>query len=103
MGTLNVTIHRNQPGRGAFRQEYRVPVEEGEILSVMDVLEYIYQYIDGSLAFFSHAACKQAACGKCLVKINGKTGLACKEKADKESMELVPYQANVLCDLICGD
>ena len=103
MREIRVTICRNQPGSGDFRQEYHVPAEEDEILSVMNVLEYIYQYIDGSLAFFSHAACKQAACGKCLVKINGKVVLACKEKADDESFELAPYNTKVLCDLICDD
>lgn len=55
--------------------QYDVPVK-GEI-SVQDLLIYIYENIDPTLAFFKHAACKQGVCGRCTLKINGKNQLAC--------------------------
>jgi len=60
--------------QGKF-EEYDVPVK-GEI-SVQDLLIYIYENIDPTLAFFKHAACKQGVCGRCTLKINGKNQLAC--------------------------
>ena len=36
-------------------QEYRVPFEEG--MSAMDVLDYIYQNLDSTLAYYDHAGC----------------------------------------------
>lgn len=82
-------------------QEYIVPVEQDAIVSIMNVLEYIYQNIDSTLAFFHHAACKQAACGKCLVKANGKTVLACKVEVVENEITLEPWCNNVVRDLIC--
>ena len=100
MRNITVRIQRYSRERGPFEQTYQVPVEEGEVWSVMDVLRYIYEELDRSLAFFSHAACRQAACGKCLMKINGKAGLACKERADTDLLELAPAGKEVIRDLI---
>lgn len=93
-------IRRYSAEKGAYSQEYTVPVDEHEVLSVMNVLEYIYTHLDDTLAFFSHAACKQAACGKCLIKINGKPRLACKERADTDELLLEPAGKTVIRDLI---
>ena len=101
MNELVVIVRRFDPERGSCEQEYRVPVNNGEVLSVLNVLEYIYQNLDATLAFFSHAACKQAACGKCMVKINGKNGLACKERAEGPTLSLAPYGKDVVRDLVC--
>ena len=95
-----VKVHRYQPERGAFIQEYRVPMAEDEVWSVLNILEYIYQNLDSTLAFFHHAACRQAACGKCMAKINGKTALTCKEKVSGD-LELAPYKEQVVRDLVC--
>ena len=67
----------------------------------MNLLEHIYQNLDGTLAFFSHAACKQAACGKCAVKYNGKTVLACKASVDSDEVRLAPCRGDVVRDLVC--
>ena len=62
MKEFHVTIRRSGPGGADSRlQTYAVPVAEGEILSVLNVLEYIYRELDPTLAFFDHAACRQAA------------------------------------------
>ena len=56
-------------------QTYEVPLTEG--MTVLDVLDYIYENIDCSLAYFDHAACRHGMCGGCTLLINGKPSLAC--------------------------
>ena len=41
MRTIATTIRRYSAEKGAYSQEYTVPVDEHEVLSVMNVLEYI--------------------------------------------------------------
>ena len=101
MRTIATTIRRYSAEKGAYSQEYTVPVDEHEVLSVMNVLEYIYTHLDDTLAFFSHAACKQAACGKCMVRVDGAVKLACKERVIKDKITLEPYSDKVIRDLVC--
>ncbi len=101
MKDYHVTIRRYSPTEERqWTQEYHVPFPEGEEVSVMNVLDYIYRRLDPTLAYFDHAACRQAACGKCLLKLNGEVRLACKERAQEE-MLLEPVNANVVKDLLC--
>lgn len=101
MRTIATTIRRYSAEKGAYSQEYTVPVDEHEVLSVMNVLEYIYTHLDDTLAFFSHAACKAAAMPEnALIKINGKPRLACKERADTDELLLEPAGKTVIRDLI---
>lgn len=101
MDKINVTIRRHQDGR-SYNAVYPVPVSPGEVMSVMDILKYIYENIDPTLAFFSHAACRQTACGKCAVKVNGKTCLACGTRAVGPEILIEPRSSNIVRDLICG-
>ena len=102
MKTISVKVHRFNQDQGNYIQNYSLNVEENELYSVMNLLELIYRQQDSTLAFFSHAACKQAACGKCLVKVNGNVRLACKEIVEGTEIELAPHSAVVVKDLICG-
>ncbi len=101
MKNITVIVQRFDQKTGKFQQKYIVPVEENDEVSVMDLLEYIYQNLDDSLAFFHHAACRQAACGKCGMRINGKTGLSCKVKADCDEINLEPVNDKIVRDLVC--
>lgn len=101
MREIKVTIERYTPDQGNFQQEYIVPVGEHDVISVMSLLEYIYNHMDSTLGFFYHAACKQAACGKCMVKMNGKVILACKTTVEESEIHLAPYNKNVVRDLLC--
>lgn len=101
MKELTVRVVRYSEDKGSYKEEYHIQREEGNVISVMNVLEYIYEHLDGSLAFFHHAACKQAACGKCMVKMNGKTVLACAAPVAEDLIELEPYKKEVIRDLIC--
>jgi succinate dehydrogenase / fumarate reductase iron-sulfur subunit len=53
--------------------EYTVPVREG--MTVLDAVLYARDYIDHSIAV--RFSCRQASCGSCGMKINGKAALAC--------------------------
>ncbi len=97
----HVKIRRGEPGQESTWSEYTVQVAEHEDVSIMNVLERIALEQDPTLAFFDHAACRQAACGKCTVLCNGKPCLACKEKA-REEMVLEPARsAKLVRDLLC--
>jgi succinate dehydrogenase/fumarate reductase-like Fe-S protein len=65
-----------------FYQAYEVPFEEG--MSAMDVLDHIYQNLDGTLAYYDHAGCSLGICGRCTGKINGKPGLFCQTPVEGE-------------------
>ena len=43
----------------------------------MDVLDYIYQNLDSTLAYYDHAGCALGICARCTGRINGKAGLFC--------------------------
>ena len=77
---------------------YDVPWEEG--MSAMDSLDYIYQNLDGSLAYYDHAGCSLGICGKCTGRINGKPGLFCQTPVGGD-LHLEPLsKENVLKDLV---
>lgn len=80
-------------------QEYEVPLEEG--MSAMDVLDYIYQNLDGTLAYYDHAGCGLGICGRCTGRVNGKAGLFCQVPVAGD-VTLEPVSASrVLKDLVC--
>jgi len=78
--TVKIRVSRFDPATDeASRYDtYKVPVVHG--MSVMDVLDYIYENLDGTLAYYDHAACNQGICKRCLIQINGETGLMCQTR-----------------------
>jgi succinate dehydrogenase/fumarate reductase-like Fe-S protein len=101
MRNITATIKRTTDEGAPYYQDFTVAFEEDDVISVMNVMEKIFEEKDPSLAFFSHAACLQAVCGKCIAKINGQNRLMCKEKVTTEHITVEPYSNNVLRDLIC--
>ncbi|MBN1314000.1 MAG: hypothetical protein JXA42_00970 [Anaerolineales bacterium] len=75
--TVTVTVSRFDPDRDdAPRfQRYEVPLVEG--LTVLGAMDYIYEHLDPTLAYYDHAACAQGICKTCLASIDGKTALMC--------------------------
>jgi succinate dehydrogenase/fumarate reductase-like Fe-S protein len=75
--TVVVTVSRFDPASEIVPrlEQYKVPLVEG--LSVLGALDYIYENLDPTLAYFDHAACAQGICKTCLAKINGKVALMC--------------------------
>ena len=80
-------------------QEYQVPLEEG--MSAMDVLDYIYQNLDGTLAYYDHAGCALGICARCNCKVNGRAGLFCQVPVSGD-LTIDPISpSRVLKDLVC--
>ncbi|MDR1419805.1 MAG: hypothetical protein LBI86_05485 [Treponema sp.] len=102
MDHIAITVHRYNPEKGAYIEKYEVPLEKDRVYSVLNVLDYIARRIDPTLAYFDHAACRQGACKKCLVKIDGKVSPACTERIGTDELELEPCGGAVIKDLICG-
>ncbi len=74
-GTVKVKILRHDPetDKKPHLESYEVPFHQK--MSVTNLLEYIYETMDPSIAFF--VSCKRGNCGRCLVSVNGKNCLAC--------------------------
>lgn len=101
MKKYQINVSRSGPDVDEpYMQAYTFELADGAALSIMDGLEYIYQHIDPTLAFFHHAACHQAACGKCMLRANGKPVLACKQKLEEGELLLEPFGKTVVKDLV---
>ena len=102
--TVKISCYRAEgPGTQSRFQEYDVPVD-GET-SLQDILMYISENIDPTLAFFKHAACRQGICGQCTVKLNGKACLACTAlvPADSGTVTVEPVsREKAIRDLLCN-
>lgn len=98
---VQVKVLRFDPSVGAEPryQTYTVPIVEG--MSVMDVLDYIYEHLDSTLAYYDHAACRQAICAKCSVVINGRRQLACQTPVDGDLVLEPARKGKVIRDLVC--
>jgi succinate dehydrogenase/fumarate reductase iron-sulfur protein len=73
--TINVKIRRFNPEKCEkfYYEEFKVPFKNG--MSVLGVLNYIYENLDSSLSFYS--SCRIGKCQGCHIKINGKIKIAC--------------------------
>ena len=59
--TVRISCYRCEgPGAAGRFQDYEVPVERET--SLQDLLMYIGEHLDPTLAFYKHAACKQGLC-----------------------------------------
>jgi len=98
--TIKVTIFRYDPSADSepYYREYTVPFVNG--MSAMDALDYIYQNLDGSLAYYDHAGCTLGICARCNGKINGKTGLFCQTLVDGDIVLEPVLKSKVLKDLV---
>jgi len=75
MSELNLVLQRFNPLTDAkpWLAEYRVPTRAG--MTVLDAILYARDYIDHTIAV--RFSCRQASCGSCGMKINGRPRLAC--------------------------
>lgn len=64
-------------------ERYDVPIEEG--MSILQALRYIYENLDGTLAYKDYF-CKTNQCGMCAMKVNGRPVFACNTKLEKETV-----------------
>ena len=95
-----IIISRFDPDleRSPSDHQYRIPKLEG--MTVLEALDYIYEYLDGSLAYYDHAACQHGICGRCTLLIDGKPGLMC-QTIIYENMRIEPLpDTKVVRDLV---
>ncbi len=82
-----VTIYRFNPAQDKepHYDTFSVPPEGWKDLTVLETIRYIYENLDGGLAF--RQSCRsQIICGACIVRLNGKTVLACEVMSTKEML-----------------
>ncbi len=97
---INVRVFRFDPvkDKEPYYKTYQVPYEEG--MSAMTALDYIYENLDGTLAYYDHAACDLGICARCTGVINGRAGLFCQAKIEGD-VTLEPHAGTrVLKDLV---
>ena len=99
--TITARVFRMDPSvdREPRYDAYEVPFEEG--MSAMDVLDYIYQNLDGTLAYYDHAGCSLGICARCTGRVNGKAGLFCQVPVSGDVILEPASASRVLKDLVC--
>lgn len=93
-----VTIYRFDPTKD---DKPRYEVFENlpyEAMRVTDILNYIFQNIDSTLAY--RYSCRTGLCDACLMKVNGKVEVACKKLAEKEMLLEPVDKFVILKDLV---
>ncbi|MFH1091827.1 MAG: 2Fe-2S iron-sulfur cluster-binding protein [Pseudomonadota bacterium] len=98
---MKVKVFRYEPSVDSEPryQTYEIPFTTG--LSAMDALDYIYQHLDSSLAYYDHAGCSLGICARCTARINGKPGLLCQTRVEPGELTLEPVSADrVIRDLV---
>lgn len=81
-----------------YYRDYEVPYTEG--MSAMNALDYIYQNLDGSLAYYDHAGCCLGICARCAARVNGKAGLLCQTPVKGDLCIEPTTTAGVIKDLV---
>ena len=71
---IEVLRYRPEEDRQPVPQSYKVPFTDD--MSVLQGLQYIKDYLDGSVSF--RWSCRMAICGSCGMMIDGKPKLSCK-------------------------
>jgi succinate dehydrogenase/fumarate reductase-like Fe-S protein len=80
-------------------QSYAVPALEGR--NLLNILDYIYEHLDGTLAYRDHAACGQAICGKCTLVVNDEPVLMCQAQPTEDIVVEPLHKSRVVRDLVC--
>jgi succinate dehydrogenase/fumarate reductase-like Fe-S protein len=97
---INVKLFRYDPTKDKkpYYQNYEIPFEPG--MSAMNALDYIYQNLDGSIAYYDHAGCALGICARCTVKVNGKPGLLCQTPVEGNLVVEPLSESKVIRDLV---
>lgn len=97
---MKVNVFRGSDYTNAVYAAYDVPLPADGSCSVMDVLDYIYEHLDGTLSYYRHSVCNQGICGRCGVKTNGRNGLACVTRVVTQELLLEPKNDRIVKDLV---
>ena len=100
--TVVVKVFRFDPSvdKEPYYKSYEVPLVSG--MSAMGALDYIYQNVDSTIAYYDHAACDLGICARCTGRVNGKPGLLC-QTIIHDDVTLEPLsKSGVIKDLVVG-
>lgn len=99
---MTAKVYRFNPevDKAPYYDTFEVEVRPEERMTVMNLLEYIGNNLDGTLSFYMHSVCGQGICGRCAVKVNGKVKLACNTVLTGEDVTLEPASDKVVKDLV---
>jgi len=88
--TITLRIARFNPSNNVppTFAEFKVPVQKWT--TVLEAILYVKQNLDHSIAV--RYSCRQASCGSCGMKINGKPSLACYTKTSELSSNVVTVE-----------
>ena len=102
--TIEIEVMRYHPEQDASPvfKTYRIPYASDQ--SVLQGLQYIKDYIDGTLSF--RWSCRMAICGSCGVMINNQPKLSCKTflrdyypgKIRVEALQHLPIERDLVID-----
>ncbi len=97
---ITVKVFRFDPtvDSEAYYQDYEVPLTDG--MSAINALDYIYQNLDSSIAYYDHAGCALGICSRCTGKVNGKAGLFCQVIVEGDVCLEPASEAKVIKDLV---
>ena len=75
MSTINIEVSRYRPEQESEPtfQTYEVPLRKDWV--ILDALNYIKDYLDGTLSF--RWSCRMGVCGSCGMMVNGTPVLTC--------------------------
>ena len=99
---MKVEIERFDPESNQRRMDTFVVDTTQRTMTVMDVLDYIADHLDHTLAYYKHSVCNHGICGRCLLQVNGKAKLACIDPVDcYDALHLAPVPSRTcIRDLI---
>ena len=88
--TITLRISRSNPSEGQETtfSEFQIPVQKWT--TVLEAILYVKQNFDHSVAV--RYSCRQASCGSCGMKINGKPALACYTKISELNSNVVTVE-----------
>lgn len=95
---VKVNIQRFD-GIKTYTSTYEIPIDTAGY-SVMDLLDYIYQNLDNTLAYYRHSICNQGICARCMLKVDGTPVLACMHRPSGAEITLAPRTGKVIRDLV---
>ncbi len=98
--SIRVEVYRFSPStdKEPRYQVFEVPFIQRS--SVMNVLDYIHDNLDSTLAYYGHSACYRGVCGRCTLTINEKASLACQTPVTGDLKIEPPKRAQIIRDLV---
>ncbi len=76
IGVIRVSVRREDPLAGRNLQDQVYEVRTDRDMTILEVLQEIYQHLDPTLAFRSYR-CGRRLCRSCEVNLDGKTVRGC--------------------------